>query len=483
MNQSSQHGNTRKSRTPTNPAVAPISRAIRAALAVSATMLTLFTPVASWAASGTCAYDAASNTYACNGDFSQTLPDAGFIAPADLTVVLGDQLPSSVHPASGQVGIDAAWAGDVSVVVGAGSGISTSGADGIRAYSADAAAMVANYGSIDTAVTAAGAKAMDVGGVYDVTVVNGGDVSASDADGAYDVMAANLHSTGYAATTSFDNTAGGSLDASALDGSATALAALAGGDYGTLYISNAGVINADSVHGDASGIVASAVSHGYTTIQNSGSVHATGYGSAVGVDAFGDYSSTLDNSGDISASADTTAADATAYAASNVSMHLSYLTNEASGSIVAAAHSGDGLATAVGAYAVGGDVTTVHNYGAISAGSSSDHGDAQAYAAAVIGYSGIGLLINGGDLQAEASAGAGADAQATGAFVIGAVASVFNDASSSATATAGEGGTAIAKGAHVNGANSAINTYGDLSAIATVAGVACAGESVQVGWF
>jgi len=470
MNQSSQHGNTRKSRTPTNPAVAPISRAIRAALAVSATMLTLFTPVASWAASGTCAYDAASNTYACNGDFSQTLPDAGFIAPADLTVVLGDQLPSSVHPASGQVGIDAAWAGDVSVVVGAGSGISTSGADGIRAYSADAAAMVANYGSIDTAVTAADAEAMDVGGVYDVTVVNGGDVSASDADGAYDVMAANLHSTGYAATTSFDNTAGGSLDASALDGSATALAALAGGDYGTLYISNAGVINADSVHGDASGIVASAVSHGYTTIQNSGSVHATGYGSAVGVDAFGDYSSTLDNSGDISASADTTAADATAYAASNVSMHLSYLTNEASGSIVAAAHSGDGLATAVGAYAVGGDVTTVHNYGAISAGSSSDHGDAQAYAAAVIGYSGIGLLINGGDLQAEASAGAGADAQATGAFVIGAVASVFNDASSSATATAGEGGTAIAKGAHVNGANSAINTYGDLSAIATVAG-------------
>lgn len=466
MNRSIQHGKPRQARMPATPAVAPISRAIRAALAVSATMLTLAAPV-TWAA-GTCSYDVVTNTYTCNGDFGQTIPGGVFTPPVDLTLVVGDQSPTSVHPADGLIGIDATWDGDVSVLVNAGSGIESSGADGIHAYSGDATAVVANYGSVSTAVTAAGAEALDVGSVYDVTVVNGGDVSASDSSGAYDVIAVGIHSISGAA--SFDNQAGGTLVASAYDGSATALSALVDTYYGSLYVSNEGTITADSIHGDATGIVASAVSYGYTTVENGGTVAASGYGHAYGAVAVGAYSSTLDNSGSISASANAVTGDAIAYAASNVSGHLSYLSNEASGSIVATAHSVDGSGVAVGAYAVGGDVTTLHNYGAISASAASDNGGAQAYAAVVEGYSGTGLIINGGDLDATASAGAGASAVAEGALAVAGVASIFNDADIHATATAGYGGGAAATGARALGANSAIYTYGDLDATATAAG-------------
>ncbi|WP_350016519.1 hypothetical protein ABNK63_01750 [Rhodanobacter sp. IGA1.0] len=468
MNQSTQRGAPRRTRVLASQPVAPISRAIRAALAVSATMLTLFAPAASWAAdSGTCSYDAVSNTYACNGDFSQPIADAGFIPPADLTVVLGDQLPSSVHPDAGYIGIDAAWAGDISILVNAGSSIQTAGADGIHAYGSDATTRVSNYGSIATAVTAEDAEAMDIGGVHDVTVVNGGSVLASDADGGHDVIGASVFSD--YGSVQFDNLAGAVIGASAYDGSATALLAASQGYYGQLAISNAGVINADSIHGDASGIVASAASQGYANIQNSGSVQASGYASAVGIEAYGEYSSTVDNSGDVGAAA-SAAGGATAYGVSNLSYHLSYLYNDAPGTITATAHAGYGGAVAVGAYVVGGDVSTLHNDGSITASAKSDFGSAQAYGAVVEGYSGVGLLISGGDVDASTVAGIGGYAQATGDLVVAAVASIFNDGNASATATAGAAGVAIATGLHAEGTNTAINSYGDVSATAKAVG-------------
>ena len=72
MNGSAQNVGLRKKRSHATPAVAPVTRAIRAALAVSATALALSVPVVSLAA-GPCSYDTASNTYACIGGFNRDL--------------------------------------------------------------------------------------------------------------------------------------------------------------------------------------------------------------------------------------------------------------------------------------------------------------------------------------------------------------------------------------------------------------------------
>jgi outer membrane autotransporter protein len=449
------------------PAATPIARAIRNALAVSATALALSMPAVGFAA-GTCSFDAGTNTYVCNGDFTQTVPDSGFVPPADLTLVLGDEAPASVTPASGDIGVDAAWSGNVSVITGADTDIGSSGADGLRAYSADAMASVANYGSIHADVTAADAEAMRVYALYDVTVVNGGDVFAGDASGNYDVVAAGISSiSGYSA--GFDNLAGASITASAYGGSATAISADASGYYATAGISNEGVIDADSVNGDASGIVAQAVT-GYAMVGNSGSVDVSGHDHATGIYAYGGYSASIYNSGDIQANADGGTVYSTVYGASSVSAHRAYLTNGADGRIDASIHAQSGDAVAATAYVYGHETATLDNYGVIDASAVSDDGGALAFAGVVNGsYAGIGLLINGGDLDAQATAGMGGTADARGAYVYGNVASIFNDASSSAVAIS-DGGTATAKGARASGSYTAISNYGELSASASADG-------------
>ena len=163
MNGSAQNVGPRKKRSHATPAVAPIARAIRAALAVSATALALSVPAVGLVA-GTCSYDTARNTNTCNGGFNQSLfnqrslaiADANLVPPVDLTVVPGDQLPSSVN--AEVAGIDATWASDVSIFIDTGTSIDTSGAFG----------------------------AMDVGSIDDVTLVDGGDAFA-DATRIHDV--------------------------------------------------------------------------------------------------------------------------------------------------------------------------------------------------------------------------------------------------------------------------------------------------------
>ena len=99
MNGSASNARLRQDRAHAAPKVAPVTRAIRSALAVSAAALALSAPVAGMAA-GACSYDTASHAYACHGgfnQFSQTVADTNFVPPVDLTVVPGDQSPTSVN--------------------------------------------------------------------------------------------------------------------------------------------------------------------------------------------------------------------------------------------------------------------------------------------------------------------------------------------------------------------------------------------------
>jgi len=306
---------------PTLP-VAPVTRAIRAALAISATLLAL--GGSGVAMAQTCAFTAPT-TETCEGAFTSTLSTPSSFPPVtDLTLVVGDSansVPTSVTPAAGLMGIDANWGGSVGVTSYA--DITTQGADGIFAYSASTAT-VNNQGSITTNVTAAGAKAMDVNAYGDVSVVNNGPVNAYST-GVYDVTAVSAISNDGNALV--DNQAVGSITATAQDGNAIAVSAYA---YGATTVTNEGAITASSVNGYAAGMVVQAVNgnasvtnsgnvtatstnyqavgilatsnNGYASVINSGSVTATGgQDQTIGIEALGQTGSSVYNSGSVTA--------------------------------------------------------------------------------------------------------------------------------------------------------------------------------------
>ena len=263
------HTNGRLNTTRLTPAlpVAPVTRAIRAALAISATLLALG---GSGAAMAQSCVPTAPATETCEGVFTSTL--SGPTPPVvDLTLVVGDSantIPTSVTPLSGLMGIDAAWSGSVGVTSYA--DITTVGATGIFAYSTTTAT-VNNQGSISTNVTAAGAKAMDVNANGDVSVVNNGTINAFST-GVYDVTAVNVSSIN--GNTAVDNQALGTIIATAQDGNAIAVNAYA---LGAVTVTNEGTItaNSSSVYGDiAAGILAQA-GNGNASVTNSGSITAT----------------------------------------------------------------------------------------------------------------------------------------------------------------------------------------------------------------
>ena len=276
--------------------VAPTTRAIRAALAISVTLLALSGSGASLAA-GTCVNDATPNTVSCNGDFTN-LPGGSFVPVADLTLILGDNAPTSVTPAAGVVGVDAAWGGNVGVVNHA--AITTAGADGILQYGSTTATLT-NDGGITTNVTAAGVEAASVSAYGDVTVVNGGPITAYSA-GAFDVTAVGAYSSH--GNVSVDNTSTGTITANAASGKATAVDAYA--KIGAVTVSNEGAISATSISNSATGIYAHA-SAGDASASNSGTISASGgnYVNSTGIHVVAGNNATANNSGSISVAAGT----------------------------------------------------------------------------------------------------------------------------------------------------------------------------------
>ncbi|HEY0199717.1 MAG TPA: hypothetical protein VGC19_14470, partial [Rhodanobacter sp.] len=307
--------------TPTLP-VSPVTRAIRAALAISVTLLALGSSSAAFAQS--CVFTAP-ETEICEGAFTSTLPDPSLFTPvADLTLVFGDSahsVPTSVNPAVGLMGIDANWGGNVGVSSYA--DITTQGADGIFVDST-ATATVNNQGSITTGVTADGSKALDVNAFGDISIINNGAIDAYSTD-VYDVTAVNAYSVN--GNVSVDNQASGTINATAQDGNAIAMNASA---YGALIVANEGAIRASTVNGIAAGVIAQATdgnasitnsgsitatsinyeavgilaasNNGYATVTNSGNVTATGgQDQAIGISASGYFGATVQNTHNVTA--------------------------------------------------------------------------------------------------------------------------------------------------------------------------------------
>ncbi|WP_216844793.1 hypothetical protein, partial [Rhodanobacter sp. L36] len=315
------HTNTRNkgTRLGHTPNVTPLTGAVRAALAISFTLFALGGSSAAFAA-GTCV-TTAPNTVSCNGDFTQTLPGDTFAPIADLTLVVGDTAPSSVTPAAGLIGIDAAWSGTIGVISSA--AITTTGADGIHVDSSSSAS-VTNNGSINTQVSGGtGASALNVVALGDSDIVNTGSISAYSS-GVDDVTAVNTYTdTG---DITFDNQAAGSITATAQDGNALALSANSAAGiatfnnegsitassvngiavgalvsaYGDVGVTNTGNITATSTTYQAVGLLASSAT-GITTVSNDGSVTANGgQDQAIAIEAFGQNGASVNSTGSIS---------------------------------------------------------------------------------------------------------------------------------------------------------------------------------------
>ncbi|HEY2346112.1 MAG TPA: autotransporter outer membrane beta-barrel domain-containing protein [Xanthomonadaceae bacterium] len=320
MNQSIQHQAMRKTHPLPSPAIAPISRAIRAALAVSATLLTLCAPVASWA-TGTGSHAAIGNTQARHGDSGQPIADAGFLSPFDLTVVAGDPLPTSVHSSFGLAGSEDGRAGDVPAIVNAGSSIDTRGAD-----------------------------APDIAGVDDVTVVNGGDVFAVSDGHAVVQSSENIHVNGtYYAVGIYAHNA----FISRVDTSGNVIA------------------NATAAHATAYGVVDLSNHRAYLHNEASGTISATadalnGDGVAVGAYVAGGAVAKLRNDGDLSATATAAGGNASATGA-HLYSHATASTFYNAGDVQASATSDTGLADATGVLSIGYYSADATNQGAISA--------------------------------------------------------------------------------------------------------------------
>src|SRR5436190_4187211 len=95
--------------------VNPTTSAIRAALAVSATLLALTGSTAAFAA-GSCAPGPGLLEVTCNGDFNDDVTSyAGAVVP-DLTMIVGNDGASTVNPPDFTFGISSYWGGDATVI-------------------------------------------------------------------------------------------------------------------------------------------------------------------------------------------------------------------------------------------------------------------------------------------------------------------------------------------------------------------------------
>jgi outer membrane autotransporter protein len=387
---SQHHTGARKLRARTTPAVAPVTRAIRAALALSSTMLALSAPA--WAAS-TCSYyaEVARTGYVCDGGLVQAGQDPASPAPDDLTRVRGgEQGPASVIPAVGTAG----WADDVSPF---------------------------HPGSLDDA-DAASIASWDAGTVDDVTVVSGASgIGAAPAtqylaiDNSIDVSAivstGDVTSYGAVSSSYLINDADGIIDATAstMDGNALAVGALvAASDVATL-----------TNYGDISALATSA-SNG-----DAQAYAAVASGSYVGIGL-------LINGGDLSAVASAGAGGHAYATGAYVYANVASIFNDANSSAMATAGDG-GMAVARGARAYG-EYTAVSNYGALTATASADGGTAMARGADSLGYLGSSVY-NAGDIQAVANADGGA-ATAMGSYSLGQVYSSYTTNTGTITADA-----------------------------------------------
>jgi outer membrane autotransporter protein len=260
-----------------NPRLSPLARAVRGAFAASAAVLAL--AGSGPAVAGDCTTPA-DNTVHCNGDFNDTLA----FDVEDLTLVVGDEAPSSITPASGNPGILADWSGDIGVVSAA--DISTLYADGIDAIG-DGDIFVDNSGAIDAESfgQAIGIYAYSYGG--DVTVANSGSILAYS----YVGLADGIFASG--GNVSVDNAGDGLIVALGNDWAAGIEAQ--GSD--SVAVTNDGDIAVRTYGvGEGFGVYAQG-GDGGATVDNAGTIYVRGYDRATGIYATASGDIDIDSSG------------------------------------------------------------------------------------------------------------------------------------------------------------------------------------------
>lgn len=287
--------------------VAPVTRAVRSALAASAAMLALAGSGPAFAGDCTPPVDGVIH---CNGDFADTLN----FSVEDLTLIVGDEAPSTIAPPAGNAGILADWAGHIGVTNSADIVAYADGIDAVGSGDID----VDNAGDIDVS------SAAQVIGIYaytdagDVTIANSGDISAYSMGGLADGIFASgdnvsVSNSGAIGADGYDWAAGIEAQGSGAtsvsnDGSISAYAYAAGGYAFGIYATGSDVTVANGGDVEAQGYYANGIyvqSGGSASVDNGGSVTAGGlYTSlyATGIHAAsGGLDSTVSvaNSGDI----------------------------------------------------------------------------------------------------------------------------------------------------------------------------------------
>lgn len=332
------------------PQVAPVTKAVRTALALSAIALA--------SVSGTAfACDppvvvGSSTSVECNDP--AYLAGIGINAVDDLTVVVGNLGgPVSVTPGFGQVGIGLFATGDASLDVSSSTTISTNGANGIDVFAYgeasvvnagsiyvsggngidvfgfDAASIV-NDGSVDVTGSGFVTGLSAVSAYGDVSIINNGSVrvdSDSVGVGVYGAGAGNISITNNGYVDAYGVDIGvGLAGFSDSDVSIDNLGAVyAGSKYGfsagifangdNVSVYNGGFISATSVYGEAFGVRAYA-GYGQASVRNAGDIEAVSfYGTATGVEALGFGGVDVTNTGYIRAVGYTDATGVFAYSA------------------------------------------------------------------------------------------------------------------------------------------------------------------------
>jgi len=410
--------------------VAPVTRAVRAALAISLTLLALGGSNAAFAA-GTCEL-ATPATTSCDGAFIGTAQHPHF-APIDDPAVIQDHLvPHSVTPAAGLMGIDAHWGGNLGVTH---ADISTPGADELFAHSPTVATAGSAHGTI-THAPMSRAQSLGTAAYGDVSYINNGPINAYGT-GSYDVTA--VYSNSATGSDTVDNQVAGTINAVAQDGNAIAVNA---SGYVNATITNEGAITSSSVNGVAVGVIAQAYTGnasvantgsigatsngyqavgvlatsnaGYASVINAGSVTASGgQDQAVGIEAFGQTGSNVYNTGSVTATS--TAGTAIGILAQTVNGNAT-ITNT-NGITVTAGYNavglsaitanGDASATSSGFMEVighGGLTSVIEAYSAIGNANASNSGFVISGA---YGGSAVGVSATSGDGSATASNAAG----------------------------------------------------------------------------
>ncbi|HEY9400010.1 MAG TPA: hypothetical protein VIP76_00685 [Luteimonas sp.] len=498
MSESNNQAGSAKRRNARVIKVAPVTRAIRAALAVSATTLAL---TASGSLFASNCVTSVSTSIHCSGTFHDaTVRDVATHAVFDLTTVRGDDAPGSVVPAWQQSRVSSAndtsaisSLGDVAVadesqslgavqdlvaidVLTPGPGgvsgsddsiyINVSGVTSFNSNTGVFAATPSAYGIADFAFAASD---------HFTAFTNNAAISASG-----NTWAAGLELEAVTYANGIRNSSTGSIttSASGTNGQAWGIYAV-GGDEAHVYNDGAIDVSASGTNGTATGLF-SYSPDGVATADNTGSIGATAGGNggqAWGVYAAGATGATVTNAGDVSADAgsfiysNATATGIAAYSNGGTAT----ASNTGTGSI--SAYASGKYGQAFGIYAAGDTGASVDNAGSIVAESYGAYG---AMGAAI----GISAFASTGDVDLinTGTVFAGADGNATALRGDATLGDVSIDSSYSAFAYS-EFGNAIAIYGYATGGDVAITNSGYVGAYSYYGladGIFASGVSVDV---